>query len=108
VCLNEVMKKIMPTPDAMANSQPGQLIFRKLDKAPVLSMASMIAAMPIAPNTPRHASIVQLSSGMRRVKNPAVLQAMADAMTSTSPDRYSDQLIGFLVTNTGAQEQRVY
>ena len=37
------------------------------------------------PKMPRQASMVKLSSGMSRVKKPAVLQAMAEMVTNSRP-----------------------
>lgn len=62
----------------------------------VLSGFSTKAATAItaAPMMPRQASSVHLSSGMRRVKNPAVLHATVKAVTSRSPVRQSDHFTG--------------
>ncbi|MBA8878319.1 hypothetical protein FHW16_002031 [Phyllobacterium myrsinacearum] len=87
------MKKIIPIAETTANIHPGKPIERNACQLRRPSNAKITKATAIAPKMPRHANIVQLSKGISRVKNPAVLQATAEPVTNTNPSRYPTALI---------------
>src|SRR5438876_8065857 len=85
---SEVMKQSVPVTEMSVKHQPGHSMRRKLRNVSRPSRRIMKSRIPDPPNRPRQTRIVQLSRWIRRVKNPAVLQASADAVTNTKPNLY--------------------
>ena len=81
------MKHTMPNVDSDATSQPFLPIPIKSRKPARPCMTTRMAAMRPPPNSPRQNRMVQESKGKSRVKNGAVLQAIAAATTSAMPAR---------------------
>ena len=79
------MKHTMASVSRSATSQPLFSILAKCRNPALPCVSTRTVAMKLAPNKPRQNNIVQESKGSRRVKNGAVLQAIAAATTSAMP-----------------------
>ena len=87
VSCNAGMKVTMPIVERQATSQPLAFIEKRSRTPPRPRDRSRNNAMKLPPNSPRQNRMVQESKGSSRTKNGAVLQAIAAAMTSTTPAR---------------------
>ena len=85
VWVSAVINNTMPTAETIAKIQPDLPSDKNSITDFFRSRLKLISAKATAPKTPRHSSNVQLSSGIMRVNNPALLQASVAAVTSNIP-----------------------